>query len=130
MTSRSVVLGIVVAAGLLSGVARAQVNGTIIGTVTDQSGQPLAGVKIVARSDTQIGGAKVTYSTSEGTFRLPGLQPGTFEVGASAPRLRHVLQKGVRVSVTAPAEIDLIMEVETAVEEVRVGEGAPTVRPT
>jgi hypothetical protein len=123
-------LGIAAAVLLPSLLAWAQVAGSIIGRVTDQNGNPLAGVKISARSDTQIGGRKVTYSNTEGAFRLPGLQPGEFEVGASAPRMKQVLQKGVRVSVATPAEIDLMLEVETAVEEVRVVESAPTVSTT
>ncbi len=103
---------------------------SIIGTVTDQNGMPLKGVKITARSDTQIGGAKVTYSSEEGTFRIPGLQPGTFEVTATAPKLKSVLQKDIKLGVNAAAEVDVIMEVETTVEEVKVVQKAPVVSTT
>ena len=50
-------------------VVHAQVVGSITGTVTDQTGTPLGGVRIAARSDTQIGGVKSTYSDE------PGLLP-------------------------------------------------------
>src|SRR5687767_12543883 len=89
--------------------ALAQVVGAIVGTVFDQDGPPLRGVRISARSDTQIGGEKLTYSSEEGSFRLPGLQPGVFEVRASAPKLTTVLQRDVRVGVNAPAEVTLVM---------------------
>jgi hypothetical protein len=85
---------------------------------------------MVARSETQIGGAKAAYTNDEGFFRLPGLQPGVFEVTASAPKLKAVIQKDVHVGVGAPAEMDLVMEVETAVEEVKVIERAPVVSTT
>ena len=54
---------------------------------------PLEGIKITATSPTQIGGAKSAYSGEEGSFRLPALQPGDFELRASAPRLETVILK-------------------------------------
>ena len=110
--------------------AQGGATGSIIGTVTDQNGQPLKGVKLTARSDDQIGGVKVTYSNEEGTFRIIGLMPGKFEMTASAPKLKTVIQKEISVGVNAPAEADLMMEVETAVEEVKVVERAPLVSTT
>lgn len=110
--------------------ALAQVSGTIVGSVFDDAGNPLPGVKISARSETQIGGAKVVYTGSDGSFRLPGLLPGTFEVAASAPKLKQVLQKDVRVGITSPAEVSFVLEVHTAVEEVKVVDSAPTVSTT
>jgi hypothetical protein len=112
--------------------ARAQggSHGAIIGNVLDQNGTPLKGVKISARSETQIGGAKVTYTSDEGSFRLVGLIPGAFEITASAPQLRTVVQRGIAVGINAPAEVDLVLEVETAVEEVKVVEKAPIVSTT
>jgi hypothetical protein len=110
--------------------AAAQVVGSIVGNVLDQMGQPLRGVRISARSDTQIGGEKTTYSSEEGAFRLPGLQPGVFEVRASAPKLTTVLQRDVRVGVNAPAEVTLVMAVESGTEEIKVVEKAPIVSTT
>jgi hypothetical protein len=110
--------------------AQGGTTGTLLGTVIDQTGNPIKGVKISARSDTQIGGAKVTYTNSEGGFRLVGLLPGIFEVTATAPKLKSVIQKEVRISVTSEASIDMMMEVETGVEEVKVVERAPVVSTT
>jgi hypothetical protein len=110
--------------------AQGGVSGSITGTVTDQNGQPLKGVKLHATSETQIGGGKTAYTNEEGTFRILGLIPGKFEVTASAPKLKTVIQKDVNVGVNAAAEADLIMEVETSVEEVKVVERAPLVSTT
>jgi hypothetical protein len=110
--------------------AGAQVVGSITGTVTDQTGMPLRGVRVSARSDTQIGGARSAYTNEEGFFRIPGLQPGTFEVTTSAPRLKSVVQKQIRVGVNAPAEVNAVMEAETTVEEVKVIEQPPVVSTT
>jgi hypothetical protein len=95
--------------------------------VVDQTGMPMSGVKITARSDTQIGGSKVTYSNASGEFRVMGLIPGVFDVTATVPKMRTVHQKGIQVGINAPAEVTLMMEVETATEEVKVIERAPVI---
>jgi hypothetical protein len=110
--------------------AQAQVAGSITGTVIDETGNPLGGVKISARSDTQIGGVKTTYTQPDGTFRLPSLQPGAFEVRASAPNMQDVLQRGVQVGITTATDVTLIMEVKGATESVQVIEKAPVVSTT
>jgi hypothetical protein len=122
--------GIAVAVLLLPAIALAQVVGSITGTVTDQTGVPLRGVKVSARSDTQIGGTKSVYTNDEGFFRIAGLQPGVFELTTSAPNLKSVIQKQIRVGMNAAAQVDVLMEAETAVEEVKVIERAPVVSTT
>jgi hypothetical protein len=102
-------------------------DGTIVGNVLDQTGLPLKGVKLTVRSETQIGGPRTGYSRDEGSFRFPGLQPGVFELRAEAPRLKPVIVKQVHVGVSTAAEVTVVMEVETATEEVSVIEAAPLV---
>jgi Carboxypeptidase regulatory-like domain len=113
--------------------ARAQggADGSIIGYVFDQAGNPLAGVQITATSPTQIGGAKRAYTNEEGQFRIRQLFPGTFQVAASAPKLKTEIQKNLKVGVTSAVEVNIVMEVQTGnIEEVRVVEKAPTVSTT
>jgi hypothetical protein len=105
--------------------------GSIMGYVYDQTGAPLGGIQIAASSPTQIGGARLAYSNDEGFFRIAALFPGKFELRAAAPKLRTVVQKDILVGITAPAEVHLVMEVETAkVEEIKVVERAPLVSTT
>ncbi len=118
------------AIAMVPAAARAQAVGSIIGNVVDQSGMPLPGVQLSTSSGTQIGGEKQAYSNAEGFFRFPGLQPGTFELRARAPKLKTVVQRDIRVGLNAPAEVVLIMEVESATEEVKVVESAPIVSTT
>ncbi len=110
--------------------AQAQVVGSIVGNVFDQTGVPIKGVRVAASSPTQIGGDKITYSNDDGFFRLPGLQPGIFEVRATAPKLKTVLQKEVHVGVNAAAEVSVVMDVVTQTEEIKVVEKAPIVSTT
>jgi len=125
-------LAVYLAAALQSAPVNAQggINGSIVGYVFDQTGAPIKGVKVAAKSDTQIGGAKVVYTNDDGYVRIVGLLPGVFEIAATAPKLKGVVQKGVTVGIGAPAEISLVMEVETNVEEVKVVEKAPIVSTT
>jgi hypothetical protein len=124
---------LVLAASLPAELALAQggSEGSIVGYVFDQTGAPIRGVQIVASSPTQIGGSKKAYTNDEGTFRIRQLFPGVFQVSASAPRLKTVVQKDVHVGITAAAELNIVMEVQTVgVEEVKVVERAPTVSTT
>ncbi len=110
--------------------AQGGVVGSIVGSVFDQTGSPMKGVKITATSDTQIGGAKVGYSDDDGNFRFPGLQPGKFDVVAAAPKLKTMRFRDIVVGVSAAAEVTIVMEVETQVEEIKVVERAPAVSTT
>jgi hypothetical protein len=113
----------------VSSVAQAQMSsGSITGLVLDQTGAPIRGVKLSATSPTQIGGAQTAYSNDEGQFRLRQLFPGTFELRATAPKLKTMIQKDIKVGISAPTDVTIIMEVETkGVEEVKVVEKAPLV---
>ena len=105
-------------------------NGSITGYVFDEGGMPLKGIKISASSPTQIGGAKVAYSSDEGSFRIPALQPGDFEVRASAPNLETVILKGIKVGISSTTEINVVMKVQTKTEEIAVVEKAPLIQTT
>jgi Carboxypeptidase regulatory-like domain len=106
-------------------------SGSIVGSVFDQTGVPLPGVKVTATSETQIGGPRVSYTSAEGRFRFPVLDPGVFKLRAEAPRLATAVQNAVKVGINAPAEVDFVMEVATGkVEEVQVVERPPLVSTT
>ena len=126
--ARALVVAIVCAAPSAA-LAQGGVLGSIVGNVYDQTGQPLPGVKVVAKSPTHIG-ERVAYSNADGGFRFVALQPGVFEVISSAPKMASVHQKGIKVGVNAAAEVSLVMEVAGTVEEVKVVEKAPIVSTT
>lgn len=109
----------------------------IVGYVLDQNGMPLKGVKVAVRvegqavrAEGQAVRANARYSGNEGVFSFSGLSPGTYEVVATAPKLRTVRQEGVRVTSGRAAEVTLIMEIEGKTEEVKVVERAPLVSTT
>ena len=102
-------------------------SGAILGHVYDSNGMPVKGVRVTITSSTQIGGKKTAYSDAEGFFRFPALQPGEFELEAEARGLTRFIQKGLHVGINAPAEVNPVMGVQTAIEEVHVVEKPPLV---
>lgn len=110
--------------------AQGGVNGTVMGNVFDQNGNPIRGVKVTVSSPTQIGGRKTTTTNDEGAFRFPGLQPGIFTIVAEAPGLQKYQQEGLDVGVTAPFEVTIIMEVATQEQEVKIVQKAPIIEKT
>jgi hypothetical protein len=94
--------------------AQSGTTGTIGGTVTDQSGNPLAGVQIKAESNVLMGGGKVTHSNEEGSFNIKGLPPGIYQVTATQEGMNPAIQESVNVGITSTTEVDIIMEVKAA----------------
>src|SRR6185436_8292107 len=93
------VLALLVPFAPLAAFGQGGTSGSIIGFVYDQTGAPLRGVRASAISPTQIGGAQIAYSDGEGQFRIRQLFPGTFELRLTAPKLKTVIQKDIRVGI-------------------------------
>ncbi len=98
--------------------------GTLRVWVFDQTGTPLRGVKVTVSP--APGGRAVTYTNDEGLCRFTGLPAGRYQLTASAPKLRTVVQSDLLVGAQG-AEANLVMETEDRVEEVMVVERAPVV---
>jgi hypothetical protein len=131
---RKVILRVLLAGGAAAAAAlilpvdaQAQTVGTLVGHVLDSTGTPIRGVRVVASSDIQIGGPKTTHTDDQGKFRISGLTPGIFTVTASAPKLKSAVHRNVRIAAATDTELDILMEIETADEQVRVVEKAPVV---
>src|SRR4051812_41230078 len=120
-------LGLALLFGPATSYAQRGDSGAIVGHVYDSNGAPVKGVRVTITSLTQIGGRRGGYSDTEGVFRLPAPQPGGFELEAEARGLTRFIQKGLRVGINAPVEVDAVMGVQTSVEEVHVVEKPPLV---
>jgi outer membrane receptor protein involved in Fe transport len=120
------VLGLVTIA--LSGPARAQVlYGTLVGTVEDQSGAVVAGANVTATSrDTGL--SRQVVSGSVGTYSLPDLLPGTYDVRVTAPGFRTFTQTGVTLAINTVARVDVRLQVGLATETVTVEASAVTLQ--
>jgi hypothetical protein len=106
----------------------AQVAGaTISGTVTDASGAVVAGVQVSVR-DTSTGIARTVTTDASGFYTAPNLQPGNYDVSATASGFSTVVQSGVTLTVGAQQVLNLKMTVGQVTETVQVTSEAPTVQ--
>ncbi len=114
---------------LLAASAAAQgqsINGTIEGTVTDESGGSLPGVSVtVANTDT---GASRTVVTNEaGVYRAILLSLGSYRVTAELQGFRRYEQTGLNLSAGQVAVVNIKMGVGAVTETVSVTADSPVV---
>src|SRR6202166_2820656 len=102
------------------------VGASISGTVTDSSGSKMPGVDI---SITNVGTGIVTTTATkgEGTFGVPNLQPGNYEISASAKGFSTLVRKGITLTVGQELILNLSLQVGSVNETVTVTAEAPTV---
>ena len=116
-------LAVVFATG---GTAFAQrTTGTLVGTVTDETGSVLPGVTVVIRGES-IMGTQDNVTNEQGFYRFPALPPGTYHVAFTLASFSTFNRDGVRVSVGSTVEENVSLKLGQARgEEITVtGEGA------
>jgi outer membrane receptor protein involved in Fe transport len=111
--------GIFVALWLaLVGVASAQeTTGTLTGRLQDSQGLALPGVTVTATGGQ---GAKSAVSDADGTYRIPFLTPGSYDVRAELQGFKTVEQRGATVSLGQTTTVNLQLEVGGLTEVVQV----------
>ena len=93
-------------------------RGTILGTVTDPSGAVVAGAKVTVKN-TGTGLERATETSADGSYSLPELPIGTYDVTVSQAGFQTFVATGVAVNVAAERRVDAAMkpgEVSTKVE--------------
>jgi Carboxypeptidase regulatory-like domain len=121
--SRSVL--IVAAAVLLPSLAFAQ--GTLTGTVRDESGAVLPGVTVEAASPALIEKVRVAVTDDTGQYRITSLNPGTYSLTAKLTGFNLVKREGIEVSGTSTLTIPVVMKVGTLEETITVTGETPVV---
>src|SRR3979411_94345 len=66
-------------------------TGTIAGTITDESGAVVTGVRVTALN-TESGASRTVQTGADGTFAVPLLSAGNYEVRAEAPGFRAMVR--------------------------------------
>ena len=103
--------------------------GTILGTVSDESGARVPGVTVtITNLDTGI--VRSAISDEAGRYRAPSLGLGNYEVKAELAGFRTAVRTGIQLTVAAEAVINLTLSVGTVAEEVNVTGEAPLVETT
>src|SRR5438876_7732475 len=101
-------------------VCSAQVEqGSITGSVTDQSDALVAGAQVTVRN-VRTGVKAVTRTNADGYYSAPYLPPGEYEVAVENSGFKKASVTGVNLTVGLTATINVKLEVGTVQSEVRV----------
>lgn len=105
--------------------AAADLTGQLRGTVVDGDGIPVPGVVVNITGDALQGGKSID-SDADGEFRVLGLPPGEYRVEALKAGFQTVAVT-VRVFTGRSSQVDIVMPMAEAGEEIVIVEQKPTV---
>jgi Carboxypeptidase regulatory-like domain/TonB dependent receptor len=109
---------------LAIGISFAQVASRIGGTVSDNGGAVMAGVKVVV-TDTERGTMFETTTNDSGRYSFPNLRVGKYVVSASASGFKTSSTNVINIDVNQSVDVNITMELGTVSEKVEVVGAAP-----
>jgi hypothetical protein len=125
MRRASIPVLILVAVTLYPSLVLAQ--GTLTGTVRDQSGGVLPGVTVEASSPALIEKVRVAVTDDAGQYRIPSLNPGTYSLAFKLTGFNLVRREGIELSGTTTLTIPIEMRVGALEETITVTGDTPVV---
>jgi hypothetical protein len=100
--------------------ARGQaVNATLLGTVNDSSGAPVANVKLTI-TELNTGVSRSSQTNDSGNYVVPDLPPGTYTVTAELSGFKRASRTSVDVIVNTTQRVDLILQPGNVSETITV----------
>ncbi len=100
---------------------------SIVGHVTDATGASVPGARITV-TNTETGVSVNTITGSEGTYSVPGLLSGTYEVTVEKPGLQTYQAKGIALLSSQTARIDAALVVMGVRQSVAVVDQASMIQ--
>jgi hypothetical protein len=116
---------------LLTATVSAQTfRGTILGTVTDATGAVVSGAKVSVRN-ANTGLERVTLTSEDGSYSVPELPIGSYDVTITQPGFQSSVTKGVAVDVATGRRVDTVLKPGEVSQRVEVaGDTLPLVETT
>jgi hypothetical protein len=108
-------------------VLRADVTGSILGTVHDKSQAVVAGARI-AVSNAQTNFHQETISAADGTFRILALPAGNYKLTATAPGFQTFTTTDIELKVNDQLRVDVALEVGSMQQEITIAANAVQVQ--
>jgi len=99
-------------------------GGAVLGAVRDTSGAVVPGASVTI-TNTATGVTTATQTNNEGLYVFPYVQPGVYDVAASAPGFQTLKKPGVTVNVTERVQINFDLMVGNVKQTVEVTGAAP-----
>lgn len=103
--------------------------GTLVGTVTDQSGGVIVGATVTI-VDVQRGISRPLTADDAGAYYAPNLLPGTYTVRAEARGFKSVDRQNILLQVGSEIRVDLTLQPGEQTQTITVTEQAPLVETT
>src|SRR6266545_7715627 len=99
-------------------------SGTILGTVTDATGAVVPNVKVAAKN-TGTGEVRSVTTDETGNYQINALQPGTYDVSATAASFRTAVVPNLVLRVNTQTRVDFSMQLGTVSDTVEVAAATP-----
>ncbi len=99
-------------------------NGAVLGVVSDTSGAVIPSASITI-TNTATGVKTTTQTNNEGLYVFPYVQPGVYDVSASATGFEAVKKPGVTVHVTERVQVSFNLKIGSTRQTVTVQGAAP-----
>ncbi|MEO8591842.1 MAG: TonB-dependent receptor [Candidatus Solibacter sp.] len=99
------------------------IYGSLIGTVTDDSGAALPHAAVTA-TQTETNSSRSVVATENGSYNLPNLQPGTYTLTVTLPGFQTFNARDVKVEANAAIRLDPRMKIGEVRESVEVSAAA------
>lgn len=119
-----VLLSLCVLAGVLTPAWSQEVTAAIVGTITDPSGAPIKGAKVVA-TDAERGTVWNATTNDTGAYNLLRLPVGNYTVRVTAQGFQSAMQQAFTLTLNQTARVDVQLKVGNVSETVEVTSAAP-----
>ncbi|HEV8129756.1 MAG TPA: carboxypeptidase-like regulatory domain-containing protein, partial [Acidobacteriota bacterium] len=96
-----------------------EVTGTIDGLVKDPSGAAIPGAEVTA-VHIATGTARKTVSGEDGSYTLPALPIGTYQISAELPGFKKTVQTGLELHIADHLRVDITLQVGEIAQQVSV----------
>src|SRR5262245_15153055 len=116
---------LVVCAGALAPLQAQVSTGEIAGTIADASGAAVPKAKVTAVNTQTNAVVRETVTSTEGTYTMTLLPPGTYTVSAEASGFRRTVQTAIELETNQRIKVDPQLQVGQVSETVEVAARAP-----
>jgi Carboxypeptidase regulatory-like domain len=104
-----------------------EVTASVLGTVTDPSGAPVAGAKVTA-TDIDRGAPFSTTTNEVGGYNLPRLPVGSYTIRVEHPGFNAAQQTNITLELNQAAHVDIKLSVGDVSTQVNVSDAAPVLQ--
>ena len=120
------VIGVLLLSASLSAIYAQQTTGSIVGTVTDQSGAVVSTATVKA-TNLSTGFSRSVPTNGLGEYRIDYLPIGKYTVDAEAASFKHFVQENLDLNVDQTLTVAIALAIGSATETVTVTDAPPLI---